>query len=588
MKRFLFCLLLASIQFLLAGTNAFALKYASIASGSFSSPATWLGGIIPPVNFNTGDTILIDIGHNVVLDQDIILSQQNALLNVQGILRSSGNEHINFNGSSALSVSGTLDIDSITLANVTNASVAGQLKAKKMRCNIFSVSGQGDVIISERLYIYGSLSNTGGNTISVLPNAVIYMLGGQIIASGTGIFTLPSVYDVVYTNSAHIQPTGIEITGSGLRHITVDLQSDTSELKLGSGLIVGNGTLHLQKGILALNNNSISIGNNGDLTGSGKIKSTSSSDVGIYATGGISGQLQFVNTGNTVRDLVINTNSTVILNSALKVTGKVDFQNGKLDVGANKLSLITGATVAGADVNKYIITGTGGSLAADIGSGASFTYHVGTASQYAPCRISSNNNTVYNGMSVGVNPGVKVFGTSGNDMAATQPMINATWFVEHSNSMVDIDMEVMWTAAMEVNSFNRGNAYISHLIGNYWDKSPKKPANLNANGLYSIERESITSLSPFAVFDNATVDVPGIEQSEELVQFYPNPAKDVLNINISQPSKAMIYNTTGQLVQTVLLSSGITPVNISALHSGVYYIQLNGKNVESTFKFVKQ
>lgn len=588
MKRFLLYTSLAFLQPFLQGYDAFALKYTSIASGNFSSTATWLGGIVPPVNFNTSDTILVDIGHNVILDQDITLSQPSAQLDVRGTLRSSGSEHINFNGSSALNVSGTLDVDSMTLVNVTNASITGQCTVKKMRCLIFSATGNGTCIISERLHVYGSLSNTGGNTISISPNAEIYMSGGEIVASGTGIFTLPSSYDVIYTNSAHVQPTGPEASGSGLRHVTINLLSDTSELKLGSDLGIGNGTLNLQKGILALNNNDLIIGSNGDLTGTGKIKSTSSSDVRVLATAGISGQLQFINTGNTVRDLVINTNSAISLNSTLKVTGKVDFQNGKLDIGANKLSLITGATISGADANKYIITGTGGSLAADIGSGTSFTYHIGTASQYAPCRISSNNNTVYNGMSVGVNPGVKVFGTSGNDMAATQPMINATWFVEHSNNTVDIDMEVMWTAALEVNSFNRGNAYISHLIGNYWDKSPKKPASLNTNGLYSIERESITSLSPFAVFDNATVDVSAITNSTEVVHIYPNPAYNVLHINLAQSCKAMIYNTWGQLVQTILLSHGDTPVNISGLQSGVYYIHLQDETSKSTYKFIKQ
>ncbi len=588
MKRFLLYTSLAFLQSFLHSYDAFALKYTSIASGNFSSTATWLGGIVPPVNFNTSDTILVDIGHNVILDQDITLSQPSAQLDVRGTLRSSGSEHINFNGSSALSVSGTLDVDSMTLVNVTNASITGQCTVKKMRCLIFSATGNGTCIISERLHVYGSLSNTGGNTISIAPNAEIYMLGGEIVLSGTGIFTLPSSYDVIYTNSAHVQPTGPEASGSGLRHVTVNLLSDTSELKLGSDLGIGNGTLNLQKGVLALNNHNLTIGSNGDLTGSGKIKSTSSSDVGVYAAAGISGQLQFINTGNTVRDLVINTNSSVSLNSALKVTGKVDFQNGKLDIGSNKLSLITGALITGADVNKYIITGTGGSLAADIGSGTSFTYHVGTPAQYAPCRISSNNNTVYNGMSVGVNPGVKVFGTSGNDMAATQPLINATWFVEHSNSTVDIDMEVMWTAPLEVNSFNRGNAYISHLIGNYWDKSPKKPASLNANGLYSIERESITSLSPFAVFDNATVDVSTLTNTTEIVRIYPNPAYDVLHITLAQSCKAMIYNTWGQLVQTILLSQGDTPVNISGLQSGVYYIHLQDETSKSIYKFIKQ
>src|SRR5690606_33348028 len=123
----------------------------------------------------------------------------------------------------------------------------------------------------------------------------------------------------------------------------------------------------------------------------------------------------------------------------LKITGTVDIQQGRLDGQSHKLSLIIGATITGASLDKYIITVTGGFLATEILSGVSFTFTIGTADHYAPCIITSNNNTVYNGLSVGVNPGVKVFGTSGGNMAISQPMVDATWFVEHSNPTVDLD-----------------------------------------------------------------------------------------------------------------------------------------------------
>ncbi|MBW7914113.1 MAG: hypothetical protein H3C54_10580, partial [Taibaiella sp.] len=196
MKRLLFCSSLLISQIFLGHYNALALKYISVTSGNFSSTGTWLGGLIPPVNFSLGDTILIDNGHNVLLDQDITFSHAAAQLDIRGMLRSAGSEYINFNGSSKLSVSGTLDIDSMALVNVTNADINGQCNVKKLRCLIFSATGSGSLLISERLHLYGSLSNTGGHTINIAPNAEIHMAGGEIIPSGTGIFTLPSSYDV--------------------------------------------------------------------------------------------------------------------------------------------------------------------------------------------------------------------------------------------------------------------------------------------------------------------------------------------------------------------------------------------------------
>ncbi len=588
MGRFLLFSAIVSAHLFFHTKDAAALKYTSIASGNFSSSATWLGGVIPPVNINTSDTVLIESGHNVIMDQDITLSQPGAQLDVRGILRSSGSEHINFSGSAMLSISGTLDIDSMNLVNVTNTNITGQCTVNKLRCLIFSASGSGTIIITQRLHVYGSLSNTGGNTITIAPNAEIYMSGGEIIPSGTGIFTLPSSYDVIYSGGAYAKPTGPEIDGVGLRHVTIDLLNDTSELKLGSDLGIGKGTLSLAKGILVLNNKHLRFGGTGAIaaTGTGKIKSTSASDVEINVTGSLSGQLQFHTNGNTVRNLVVNCGGSAKLGSALKVTGKVDFQSGKLDVQGNKLSLITGATVAGADGNKYIVTGTGGSLAADIGSGASFVYHIGTSAGYAPAVISSNNNTVYNGISVGVNPGVKVFGTSGNDMAASQPMVNATWFIEHVNTSVDIDVELMWSAAGEVNSFDRANAYISHLIGNYWDKDATAAATLNANGLYSLKRSSITSLSPFAVFDRNTVNINELPAANN-ISIYPNPVTDVMYIQTASAAGAIIVNSSGQLVQKIGLKAGTNSINTYNLLPGTYFIIIPGNEHTFNQRFIK-
>lgn len=589
MKRYLLYSSIALAYLFLYPHAAIALKYTSIASGNFSGSATWLGGIVPPVNINASDTILIESGHNVILDQDIVLSQPAAMLDVRGTLRSSGSEHINFSSSGIFYVSGTLDIDSMAVANITNTNITGQCTIKKLRCQGFSISGNGSFTITERLHVSGNLSNTAGNTISIAPNAVIYMSGGEIIPSGTGIFTLPSSYDVIYTDSAHTKPTGPEINGQGLRHVMIDLASDTHELKLGSDLGIGNGMLSLLKGVLTLNNYNLLLGGNGDLsaTGTGQIKSTSSSDIHVNVTGSLTGDLKFSGNGNTVRNLVVNCGGTVKSGSALKVTGKVEFQNGKLDVQGHKLSLIAGATVTGADANKYIITGTGGSLAADVGSGVSLIYHIGTASQYAPCVISSNNNTVYNGLSVGVNAGVKVFGTSGNDMAASQPMVNATWFVNHMNTSVDIDMELMWNSAMEVNNFDHNYAFISHLIGNYWDKDADKSATLNANGLYSIQRTGIKSLSPFAVFDRNTVDITHID-AESLVEVYPNPATDILHVKLVYAATADITGVSGQSVSKHVLEPGNNTINVNNLPPGTYVIRLSCKGMNYYSRFIKQ
>lgn len=538
-----------------------------------------------PSVINIADTVVISTGHNVVLDQNLQLTHTLSHLDVRGVLRTVSAQYVDLAGSPSLSVSGTLDIDSLVAVNITGTDITGQCIVKKFRCQVFEITGGGSITISERLHLLGPLTCGFGNTVAIANNAVVRMLGGMF--NNTGTLTFGNPYDVEYAGAANTQPTGIELTGSFLRHITVNVANSTDELKLGADLDVKNGSLTLTNGILSLNNHNLRFSGTGDFSGmgGGSIKSASASDIEIAGTNALSGGLRFAAGGNTVNKLIINTAASAPkLGDDLKVTGTVDLQQGKLDVQSHKLSLITGATITGASLDKYIITGAGGSLATDIGSGASFTFPVGTADHYAPCIITSNNNTVYNGLSVGVNPGVKVFGTSGGNMAISQPMVDATWFVEHSNPTVDLDMELQWSSTMEVNSFDRNIAYIAHLLGNYWDTDQAKAAGSGANGLYSLKRSGIKSLSPFAIFDKNTVDVALVPSMPDIA-IYPNPATNLVTIKLDKEESVGIVNASGQLVRQLRLSRGENLLDISSLQPGVYYLRFDG--VAGYSRFVK-
>ncbi len=50
----------------------------------------------------------------------------------------------------------------------------------------------------------------------------------------------------------------------------------------------------------------------------------------------------------------------------------------------------------------------------------------------------------------------------------------------------------------------------------------------------------------------------------------------------------MIYNTTGQLMQQVTIIPENNTINTSALPAGMYYIQIQGGNVNATGSFIKQ
>jgi hypothetical protein len=75
------------------------------------------------------------------------------------------------------------------------------------------------------------------------------------------------------------------------------------------------------------------------------------------------------------------------------------------------------------------------------------------------------------------------------------------------------------------------------------------------------------------------------------IKLYPNPATDLVNINISSdllPDSFIVYNSIGQIMfsKKVENSSDLT-INTSAFSQGVYFIQITKENEQKTLRFVK-
>src|SRR5690606_17608374 len=171
---------------------------------------------------------------------------------------------------------------------------------------------------------------------------------------GTAAINLPANYDVMYWGD-HVL-TGVELTGSGLRDVIVDMSGNLQVTDLGADLTVP-AKLHIASGIFNLNdyNLTFSPGSDLEIGAPGSLKSTSASDITINSTAAHTSGLKFFTGGNTVGVLTINTNNNVVLGSNLKVTGMVVLSQGKVEVTSGTLSLITGATISGADAGRYIV-----------------------------------------------------------------------------------------------------------------------------------------------------------------------------------------------------------------------------------------
>jgi hypothetical protein len=74
----------------------------------------------------------------------------------------------------------------------------------------------------------------------------------------------------------------------------------------------------------------------------------------------------------------------------------------------------------------------------------------------------------------------------------------------------------------------------------------------------------------------------------DIIEIYPNPATDNLIIEAPQNAIIEIANIQGQLIKTFTTKSAKTNINVSALPSGVYVVQVKSEKVYKVGRFVKE
>ena len=97
----------------------------------------------------------------------------------------------------------------------------------------------------------------------------------------------------------------------------------------------------------------------------------------------------------------------------------------------------------------------------------------------------------------------------------------------------------------------------------------------------ALSQTDVTSL-----YTNNTLSSTDFNQNNLQVALYPNPANDILNIEMTNDVKSIeIYNIQGQKVKT----SNQKQINVADLSAGLYMIKVEDtENATATKKFVKQ
>ena len=68
----------------------------------------------------------------------------------------------------------------------------------------------------------------------------------------------------------------------------------------------------------------------------------------------------------------------------------------------------------------------------------------------------------------------------------------------------------------------------------------------------------------------------------EKISVYPNPASDIIYVDVDESFNAVIYNYQGQVVKNVIVDNG--QINVSDLANGIYFIEIRTVNCVSVNK----
>lgn len=507
-------------------------------------------------------------------------------LTLKGDYMSMNNAMISGSSSSNLIIQSSASLSSALMFN------SGSRSLHNLEIDMTSA---GNVNLNSDLAIVGDLKLMKGN-LAVANNATLTMSAGsgiirkdgEIMTSGGAMFNGSASYNVTYMGSSKM--ASVELSGSGLNDVMLQMTNANDSIRLAANTSV-KGMMDLTKGSLSLNNKTLTLQGSFSSSANGWLQANGgSSNLMINTSGNLGDTLMFATNMNRLNNLTINiANSTnAMIGSALYVE-TITLTSGGITIMDKDLTVNATGSISGYSTSKYVqINGTG-SLVMNVNSPSAYVmYPVGTASSMAAAYIQRNSGS---GM-IGVNTrnGVWTMGTSGNNNALTESVVNRTWDIKSvSSGSVDLNVKFEWTTAMEVNGFDRNHAYISHYSNNMWDVKTASTASVVSAGVYQMSRTNVTSLSPFAVVDeNAEVSID--ESALAVASLFPNPTAGKLYISVPGASafKTEVYDSVGNLIISGAAGNGDSGViDMSSLSSGVYFVKISNDQVQSVKRVVK-
>jgi hypothetical protein len=80
----------------------------------------------------------------------------------------------------------------------------------------------------------------------------------------------------------------------------------------------------------------------------------------------------------------------------------------------------------------------------------------------------------------------------------------------------------------------------------------------------------------------------GVDELLGLVQFYPNPFDDIIQIRTGKSCRYRMYNAQGGCVSAGILQGGLNQVQLPSLLSGIYILRITNDSGDGSYKLVKR
>lgn len=436
----------------LANSSVKATIYETVQSGNFSSSSTWKNGVVPPSTFGAADTVIIDQLHKVTFDMSVSMDDTTAAMYIKsgGSLVDNSKHYLALKrGYWDRGINSIVKIDSLYYSGwmFNYSKLYGRDTVNKLTLSAayIELRSPGEMVIRELLDIRDGQCVLVGKLILdsfYQKPPTIYFNNGGGLQYQTGSYYSINVlnqYSLKYGNANIAAPNKIineQRLGTQIYSVVHDIEIlNSADIVFSprNNQLVVTGLFQLTSGKVKIGDDSLSSvelvfqeeGRFGT-TGTGTFTGADNLNI-YYGSSKVTnpGNLRFTTGANKLKSIAmcmdLTSSGMLTVQNDLTVKEEVDMCYGKINMGSHRL---LANDFQGGGPDAYIQMDKSGTVGVHNAGAAEQFFPIGTNAGYYPLTINKTNN---GNAIVSVENGVLSAGSSGGNLASTQPAVDATW-----------------------------------------------------------------------------------------------------------------------------------------------------------------